>query len=67
MAILANKNGMLISVTATFKKDHWRENCPNGSLFRVTASQTHRKVFEGPNAVYDAMDWIEAAKRQEGE
>jgi hypothetical protein len=58
MAILANKNGTIISVVETFKKDHWRENCPNGSLFKVTAAQTHRKVFTGPNAVNEALEWI---------
>jgi len=58
MAILANKNGTIISVVETFKKDHWRENCPNGSLLKVTATQTNRKVFTGPNAVNDALEWI---------
>lgn len=66
MAILANVNGQLISVVETFKKDHWRENCPKGSLFKITAAQTHRKVFDGSNAVDDAMTWIEQERIKRG-
>lgn len=58
MAILADKNGTIISVVETFKKDCWRENCPNGSLFNVSKRNKHRKVFTGPDAVNDALKWI---------
>ena len=58
MAILANKNGTIISVVPTFKTNTWKENCPKGSLFFVNPRDTHRKVFEGDNAVNDALDWI---------
>lgn len=58
MAILANKNGSLISVVNTDKPNKWKENCPKGSTFTLTEQQTHRKIFTGPNAVEEALVWI---------
>lgn len=58
MAILANKNGTIISVVPTLKINTWKENCPKGSFFYVKPNEEHRKVFEGTNAVNDALEWI---------
>jgi hypothetical protein len=65
MAILANKNGQLISVVATDKPNVWKENCPKGSTFTIRPTdKSVRKVFDGPNAVAEAQAWIEQVRRK---
>lgn len=65
MAILANKNGQLISVVPTDKPNVWKENCPKGSVFTLRPiDKSTRKVFEGSNAVSDAQVWIEQVRGQ---
>lgn len=58
MAILAYKNGNLISVKPTFKTNTWKEDGTKDLLMYVSPKDLTRKVFEGPNAVNDALDWI---------
>lgn len=58
MAILAYKSGNLISVKPTFKANTWKENGTKDHLMYVNPKDPTRKVFEGTNAVNDALDWI---------
>lgn len=57
-AILANKNGLLIPVKATNKKNQWQDSYEK-TIYTIKPKQKHRRIFHGENSVSDAIDWIE--------
>ena len=58
--ILAYKNGTLILVSLVIKMPKTTiVECADGKQYCYRKTDDHRKLFDGKNAVYDVIDWID--------
>ncbi len=58
--ILAYKTGMLVGCSLQSETPkHWKvKEMHSTTIFTVKKDETRRKLFDGPTAVDDAMNWI---------